>query len=357
MSKNTPDLKIIEIDPNFVSVTVEAGLTWWDAGRFPVQGQAWPSESVRWTRLPDRMEGRVRPPVWKLSRCSSGLYVDFETDSPTLAARWTVGFDELAMDHMPATGVSGLDVYEWSGTSWKWVAVGRPNGAKGRSFEKVLFEKRDRQNRRFRIYFPLYNSLEHLELGVESGRELRPVAGEERFVVVYGTSIVQGGCASRPGMAYPAILGRELAVPMVNLGFSGNALAEKEIAGLLAELRPRCLVVDCLPNIPVEGIDERLQTFLTVLAQNAPKTPLLFVDSPDMPKAASSPELVFRIAQRRRAARKAFDGLREGLPWHWLEGDRLLGDDGEATVDGVHPTDLGFQRMAAELGSALRNIL
>jgi hypothetical protein len=348
--------KISALDPNFASVLVEEGLTWWDVARFPVQGQAWSSESARWTRLPDRVEARVRPPVWKLSRCSTGLYVDFETDSPTLAARWTVGFDELAMDHMPATGVSGLDLYEWSGTSWRWVAVGRPNGGRGRSFEKVLFEKRDRQNRRFRLYFPLYNSLEHLELGA-AGSELRPLTGDERYVLVYGTSIVQGGCASRPGMAYPAILGRELTVPMVNLGFSGNALAEKEIAELLAELRPICLVVDCLPNIPVEGIEERLQSFLTVLAKKAPATPLLFVDSPNMPKAASSPELVTRIKQRRLAARRTFDELHKGLPWYWLDGDRLLGEDAEATVDGVHPTDLGFQRMAAELGRALKKIL
>jgi hypothetical protein len=357
MSENANEFKITKIDPNFASATVEGGLTWWDAGRFPVQGQAWPSESARWTRLPDRVEERVRPPVWILSRCSTGLYVDFETDSPSLAARWTVGFDKLAMPHMPATGVSGLDLYEWIGNSWRWAANGRPDGPGGQSFEKALFEKRDRRTRKFRLYFPLYNSLDHLELGVESGSELRPLSGDGRFVLVYGTSIVQGGCASRPGMAYPAILGRDLALPVVNLGFSGNALAEKEVAELLAELRPLCLVVDCLPNVPEEGCEERLRTFLTVLAQNARETRLLFVDFPELPKMPSDPAYARRIRNIRQAARSAFEAVRGGLPWHWLEGDRLLGDDGEATVDGVHPTDLGFQRMAAEIGPALKNIL
>jgi hypothetical protein len=192
MSERSREMEITKIDPNFAAAAVEAPLSWTDAADFPVQGQGWRSESARWTRLPDRAEKLVREQVWSLSRHSTGLHVDFETDSSSLAVRWTVGFEKLARDHMPATGVSGLDLYEWVGDGWRWAALGRPTGQSGRSFETVLFEKRDRVKRRFRLYFPLYNALDRLELGVPSGTEIRPLAGGERFVCVYGTSIVQG---------------------------------------------------------------------------------------------------------------------------------------------------------------------
>jgi len=355
--KKSSPADIAKVDPNFAIGTVGQRLLWRDAGAFPVKGQAWPSESDRWTRLPRRMQDRLRPPVWRLSRCSAGCYLEFESDSPELAVRWTVGWDSLARDHMPATGASGLDLYEWGGSRWRWAATGRLGLDGGRRFETTFFEKRDHCLRRFRLYLPLYNSLDQLELGVEHGSELRPLGGSRRFVCVYGTSIVQGACASRPGMAYPAIMGRDLAIPVVNLGFSGNAFAEREIAELLAELRPEAFVIDCLPNIQPDGSEEVLRCFLEALARYGCRSPLLFVDFPNSPKASIWPESLIRREKVRRAARNAFDETRGDLPWHWLAGEQLLGDDFEATVDGVHPTDLGFQRMAAGIGEALKRAM
>jgi lysophospholipase L1-like esterase len=178
-------------------------------------------------------------------------------------------------------------------------------------------------------------------------------------VVVYGTSIVQGGCASRTGMAYPAIVGRKLDWPMINLGFSGNGKTEPEMAALLAELDPAVYVLDSLPNLRPAEVGERVEPFIRVLRKAHPTTPIVLVENVAYTNAEFVESRRRSYTEKNAALRKIYEKLiAEGdRNLHYIPTAELLGDDGEGTVDGTHPTDLGFLRMSEPLVRVLRPLL
>ncbi|MFM7112772.1 MAG: SGNH/GDSL hydrolase N-terminal domain-containing protein, partial [Planctomycetota bacterium] len=201
--------------------TADENLDWHDIKSLGLEGQAFADCKAPFDRLPARAEGVVRPGVWGLSRQSAGLCVRFVTDTPAIHAKWTLTSPNLAMPHMPATGVSGLDLYMRSPQSgaWQWLGAGRPSGKENSA---VIGSGYASGKHEFLLYLPLYNGVTEVSLGVARGKAVSKgpayPADRAKPVVFYGTSITQGGCASRPGMVHTAILGRRLGVPVVNLG-------------------------------------------------------------------------------------------------------------------------------------------
>jgi hypothetical protein len=128
-----------------------------------------------------------------------------------------------------------------------------------------LFEHIGARRQKFLLYLPLYKGIQSLQIGVPAScRRLDPLVRPDKLVVFHGTSIVQSGCAARPGMAYPAILERRLDRPTVNLGFSGNGTAEPKVASLLAELDPAVYVPYCLPTLGLQEA-KRVEPFVSIL--------------------------------------------------------------------------------------------
>ncbi|MEN6535873.1 MAG: SGNH/GDSL hydrolase family protein, partial [Bryobacteraceae bacterium] len=230
----------------------EVAVNWHDARQLRVEGQGWTDTKHPFDRFPARAEAIIRKPVWSLSQNSAGIRVRFVTDAATIRARWTLRNENLALPHMPATGVSGLDLYVRLGNGWRWVANGRPLKVTN---EQTLVKNWPGGSREYMLYFPLYNGVESVEIGVPPEATIAPGPAYPpgvKPIVFYGTSILQGGCASRPGMVYTSIIGRMLDWPTLNFGFSGNAKSEPEIANLLAELDPAAYVYDSLPNLKPE---------------------------------------------------------------------------------------------------------
>lgn len=188
----------------------------------------------------------MRPPVWSLSKHTAGLCIRFETDASDIQVRWELTSGELAMPHMPATGVSGVDLYVRTGVAWQWLANGRPTA---QSSLATLVNDLSPERREFLLYLPLYNGVKSLELGIPQGASLwrRHFGSDRKPIVFWGTSITQGGCAARPGMVYTAILGRRLNRPVINLGFSGNGKMEAEVAPVTNLLRSMLHIRDRLP--------------------------------------------------------------------------------------------------------------
>jgi lysophospholipase L1-like esterase len=345
----------------------EVPLRWVDALELGLEGQGFGDVAHPYDRLPGRAEADVREIIWTLAQHSAGLSVHFVTDSPRIAARWTVTNENLAMNHMPATGVSGIDLYarEDNG-NWRWAAVGRPRQPTN---EANLISSAPSGEHESMLYLPLYNGVTSVEIGIlEEASIARASArpgGREKPILFYGTSITQGGCASRPGMSYPAILGRHLQWATINLGFSGSAHMEPEMATLLAELDPVVYVLDSAPNMTGEMIDERTVNFVKMLRSAHPETPIVMVEhvgyqgitgyrGPWLPDSEPSAVRDNIEAWNRAYANLIADGV-ENL--HHIGGEGLIGTDSEATVDGIHFTDLGFTRMAAGLEPTLRELL
>jgi hypothetical protein len=329
----------------------DAAARWVDVRELDVEGKGWTDTKAFFDRLPSKAEGVVRAPVWGLSRQSAGLLVRFASDATTIQARWTVTSGTLARPHMPATGVSGLDLYVKADDGrWRWLGVGRPEENKTNT--ATLAWGLPEGRREFLLYLPLYNGVSSVELGVPEGRMITKsparVEGRRKPIVFYGTSITQGGCASRPGMVHTAILGRRLDRPVINLGFSGNGTMDPEIATLLAELDPAVFVLDCLPNMSPEQVSQRVAPFVRTLRKARPDTPILLAEDRFYANGAVVPRQRKHNDDNHAALKTAYDHLvAEGVKGlYYLPGAGQLGDDGEDTVDGSHPTDLGFVRMA-----------
>ena len=337
----------------------EPTVHWHDAVTLPREGGGWEQTEHPYDRFPAHAKSLVRPPVWELAQNSAGYCIGFQTNSPQISVRWKLRSERLALPHMAATGVSGVDLYVRHQDQWRFLAVGRPD-----TFpvcEKRLVQGLTEETKEFLLYLPLYNGVTQVEIGIRAGTMLTPSAlpRSRPQVVFYGTSITQGGCASRPGLSYPAILGRRLNVEAINLGFSGNGKAEPEVAGLLAELSPAVFVLDPLPNLETRQAIDRLPKFVSIIRERHPAVPIVLVENltyTDVPfietrreKQRTSNEFLKSFYEQQRAA-----GDRH---LHYITADDLIGRDGEATVDAIHPTDAGFLRMAEVMEPILRPLL
>ncbi len=334
-------------------------LQWTSVLDLTLEGKGWKDTAHPFDRLPARAQTIVRGPVWSLSRDSAGMVVRFSSSAPRIAARWKVRRERLALPHMPATGVSGLDLYVRSNGRWRWMANGRPEKQEN---EQMLFQNYSGPARDYMLYLPLYNGVDSVHLGVDKDAAIKPAAPRPRGrkpVVFYGSSILQGGCASRPGMAYPAILGRMLDCETINLGFSGNGMSEPEFGVLQAELDAQVYVYDSLPNMSVEQVTDRTEGFLRTLRKAHPNMWIVCVENPNYTNLEFNAANRQRVMEKNRLMKGIYDKLIAGgdRKMAYVPGDKLYGDDGEATVDGTHPTDVGFQRMAEAIAPVLRPLL
>jgi hypothetical protein len=323
-------------------------VSWHDVRATDLEGRAFPDAERKsyFDRLPAEADGKVTPAVWGLSRDSAGLMFRFRTDATTIYAHYKVTKPQLAQPHMPATGVSGLDLYARDQDGkWRWVQVARPGA---QEMKIRLADGLDAGEREYAIYLPLYNGVEFLHVGVPAGKQFAGLKPRAKPVVFYGTSITHGACASRPGMVHTAILGRRFDVPVVNLGFSGNGRMDQAVGDFLVRIDAAAYVIDCLPNMGPKDVAAKCVPLVKQLRAARPDTPIVLVE--DRRNTDS-----WIIASRRKhhddnhaALKAAYEQLvKEGVKGlSYVPGDHLYGDDADGATDGSHASDLGFHRQA-----------
>ena len=213
----------------------------------------------------------------------------------------------------------------------------------------------------YQLFLPTYNSVKWLEVGVPEGYELRFLPkSQERPIVVYGTSIAQGACSSRPGMAWPAIIDRVLEHPVINLGFSGNGQQEPETYGFLAELDAQLFIIDCMPNMNLDRIGYIYERTLNGVRKLREKTdaPILLVEHSGYVNEQSSLEAEADYRKTNVELRKAFRTLQqEGIKELYYLTHEEIGLTEDAMVEGVHPSDLGMQQYADAYIKKIKEIL
>lgn len=348
--------------------------TWWNPAEntFPViEGQGWPKEVKNvYDRLPARAEQAVRSDVWDLSRQSAGLYIKFSSNSDDIVVRYVVhDKQQFSMPHMPSTGVSGIDLYaiDHSG-KWVWASGKYSFGDTVEyHFPRIEVDPVFRGgNCEFRLFLPLYNGVSWMQIGVPAGKTFIPLPlTKEKPVIVYGTSIAQGGCASRPGLAWTSILERKLDRPLINLGFSGNGRLEKPLIDLMAEIDAQVYVLDCLPNMVYSGgfkedeLEKRLVESVKLLQEKHPSTPILLTEH----SISSNTGIIdtgrnIECEKANKVLQKVFAGFKtRGLKNIYLLSNAEIGIDIDATVDGTHPNDIGMEKHADAYAKIIRTIL
>lgn len=331
-----------------------------DASAFPLYGKVTENTSERYGRLPQSLEGVTRDAVWNRGNNSAGLYIRFRTNSTSIHLRWTSRNDK-SMNHMADTGTKGLDLYTLTDEGWRFVRSGRPVG-KENVAEAV--SNMTREDREFMVYLSLYDGVSKLEIGVDPDAYIdQPAVNSPKSgnpVIMYGTSILQGGCASRPGMAYTNILGRWLNKEVINLGFSGNAWLDYEIAEYIASVEnPSLIVLDYAPNCTAKMIDEKAEKFFRIIRDKHPDVPVIFVGNPMYAHGVFDMKLHEDLCSRDAAQKRIYDKLRKAgeKKIYYVSSEGMTGDDMEATVDGCHMTDLGMMRYAEHIYPTMKKAL
>ena len=356
-----------------------------------VHGSGWESLAGRFVRLEDSAEGLVRKPVWDLSRNSAGLSLVFRSNTRRLELSFDV-FGWKGMNHMPATGVSGVDLFAYKPDGEElWCAAkfmpqfkeeyievpatgsqtataqtsSTPSSALARtvrvtrvaySFEQIDYEE-GCEEYEWHLYLPLYNTVENFRMAVEEGCRLEWVPRDERQpIVVYGTSIAQGACATRPGMAWTNLVERELRYPVVNLGFSGNGKLEAELFALLDQIDAGVYIIDCLPNIKVtDNFEEKLEAGIKLLREHH-SCPILVVDHSGHTNDRTNLSRCFPDELNRRQAALVKRLRKEGIKQLYYLTRNEIAWDKDSMVEGIHPNDRGMMQQAEAVCGKLRQI-
>lgn len=342
-------------------IAVESAAQWnWynpQSGPF-VQNQGWNEDGGNYRRLPLRAKGKVRDDVWSLACESAGLAVRFKTDAEDIKVRYKVS-GGYSMPHMPATGVSGVDLYRNADQGF---CFGNYSFGDTISYDyHVDCGPEMAKEQEYTLYLPLYNGVDYLEIGVPDSNIFSFIpAASHKPIVLYGTSIAQGACASRPGMAWGNIVGRLSGLPLVNLGFSGNGKLEKEVIDFINEQDAAVYIVDCVPNLTDRGEAEIKELVKRAVEQIREKhdAPILLVEQAGYSNGVTNQGKYEAYTHANAAQAQAYEELkREGVKNLFYLSKDELDFHPDSWVDYVHPSDLGMARQAAAVEKKLRKII
>lgn len=328
-----------------------------------IQNQGWSDEIGKtYTRLPDRAEGKVTKAVWNLSRQSAGLAIHFYSNASEIKVQYAVN-GSLNMHHMPTTGVSGLDMYSINSDGlWNFCFGEYAFGDTiTYHYKSILKNKQHDYGYEFRLYLPLYNSIKWLKIGVpEEARFDFVPASVEKPILVYGTSIAQGACASRPAMAWTSIIERNTGYPLINLGFSGSGKMEKEMIDFVGEIDARLFILDCLPNMSGYSNQDVAKRLIESVRSIRKKhtAPILMIEHAGYSNTNMDSVRKATVSNINEISLFAYHTLtKEGIKnLHYMYADEInLPPDG--WVDYIHPNDLGMQTQAMAVEKKIREIL
>ncbi|MBR6971618.1 MAG: SGNH/GDSL hydrolase family protein [Bacteroidales bacterium] len=326
------------------------------------------ADSCYFYRIPNRLKGIVRKELWELGCDGAGIAIRFSTDAECIGAKWTLTYN-FGMSHMAYTGIKGMDIYVLDkGKDWKFAGTAFPNGKHSNS---VFVRKMYGGKKEYMIYLPLYDGVDHMEIGIDSTATIYAPSGSLAEgglpILFYGTSITQGGCVSRPGMAYPSIISRKLDKPVINLGFSGNGRMDGNMADWIKTIPASAYVLDCLPNCTYNTTRDSSDYFIGWIAYSNPNTPVYLVNNFEYPQQFILPgnnddmvkenilirDIYKRLKKHGTTIKDPVTGeeIKTGplKNLRFIDVSKEKGIDNEDTVDGNHMTDLGTAHFSARL--------
>ena len=353
--------KIEELDKNFAigKKAENDGRRLYDARdpRFSLRGVWYEEESGKYVRMPRARREAVSPGVAFLCTYTSGGRLLFRTDARNLSL--TVDYGEVThLPHMPLTGTTGFDLYAYEeGYGWYYIHTVIPENETTRILETPLMRLPGGM-RDYCLHFPPYNTVLDLRLSLPAEAVIEP---PRRYkydlpVVIYGSSITEGACVSRPGNTYTNMLSRLVDCDHINLGFGGRAHGEEAMADHIAALPQSAFIMDYDHNGSTEELEERHEAFFLRFRAAQPDTPVLLVTAPWFSHIGKGRENGKNVAVIERTYRNALArGDRKVWFLNGAEFARIAGGDG--TVDCGHPNDLGSFAMAQTIAPILKKML
>ncbi len=357
-------MRIEEIDKNFAAEPfAREDARFYDVRKAPfrIYGLYNPLEEPIFRRMPKDVADAVSPAVSRLSTHTAGGRVRFKTDSSFIAIRADMPPSGI-MNHMPRTGQAGFAMYlnkNGHSTYYRTFVPDSHKLTEGQGITSIVefTDAPDGEMHDITICFPLYAGVNNLYIGLQEEASLLPADtySREKPVVFYGSSITQGGCASQPGNSYQGFLSRRFDFDFINLGFSGGGKAEDSMIHYVAGLDMSMFVYDYDYNAPdLEHLKNTHDKMFRAVRAGHPDIPIIFMSAPDFDRnrGARQPRRALIFENYARAVAEGDKNV------YYVDGERLFGGDCRdgCTVDGSHPNDLGFYRMADILGATMELI-
>ncbi|MEH7011042.1 SGNH/GDSL hydrolase family protein [Neobacillus niacini] len=330
-------------------------------GSFQLSGFAWFHKEGCYRRLPGQPEFEIPERVNELANCTSGGQIRFRTNASKLQIKVKL-IGTASMSHMAASGQCGFDIYVGEPGKQQYFATAIPP-LHERTYERAIWDFDSRHEmREVTVNFPLYQGVEEVLIGTNQDALIEvptPYQSDKR-VIFYGTSITQGGCASRPGMSYTNILSRRFHLEFINLGFSGSGKGEQGVALTIREIeRPACFVIDYEGNVTTEQYKTTLVPFIETYREYHPLVPIIVMSRIPYAQGGTHGRYKDYLERRNHSKSTVEQFIRNGdQNLTFVDGSALLGENwNECTVDGVHPNDFGFMKMAEGLEGIMETVL
>lgn len=350
---------ISKIDKNLSVETtlLKDGVAFYDVRRAPfrVYGLYDYKNQPIFRRLPVEVAAATSDGVAHLSKHTAGGRVRFATDSDFICIKAKMNSITL-LPHMPTSGTAGFDLF-----------IDSPDGAESRYVRTFMppwhtkdegYESRidlgSKKLRYFTINFPSYSGVDELLVGLSEESTLGeglPYRSLAPFVY-YGSSITQGGCASRSGNIYQNVVCRRTNVDYINLGFSGNGRAEDAIVDYMASLGMSAFISDYDHNSPSrEHLSATHYKMYEKIRAAHPDIPYIMLSKCDLDNSYDANlarrEVVYESFCRARA-----NGDKNV---YYIDGASIFRGPYQnmCTVDSCHPNDLGFALMADAITAEL----
>lgn len=333
----------------------ETGLSYTKAESLTFIGKSMPTKN-KYDRIDTSLYPGLPARVAELLGNSAGLAICFNTNSAVIAAKWCVSKSK-ALYNMVPTAHKGVDLYIKNKGVWQFAGIGKVTGACN---EQIVINHMDNTDKECLLYLPLYDRVSNVEIGIAKAAGIK--AGADPFrkrVLIYGSSIVQGTGASRPGMAYPARLSRLTGINFINLGLSGSAKMEPKVADLVASIDADAYILDCVPNSNPRQITERTANLINTVRSKHPNAPIIVMQSLVRETGYWDRELGAQVKQQNiNIQTEVLSLLQKGAKHlYFITSENMIGTDHEGTIDGTHPNDLGYERMMNYIQPLITGIL
>lgn len=289
---------------------------------------------------------------------STGVAILFTTDSRAIHAKWSTISKSLGANMTPVFH-SGLDIYIRENGEWIFAGIARPKTNGTTNHESTLVRRMAEGKKECMVYLPMFNGLTSLEIGVDEGATIEPLASPFKHRIFFvGSSLTHGASACRPGASYVARIGRLLNAETPNIGVSGQCKLDDYYADIVCDSKADAFVFDTFSNSTAKMIDDRLYNFVKRIVAAHPKTPLIFLQTVKRDQSHFDLGARKRNDDQRAAAEKWMKQIcKEFKNVYFLNPGFEIGNDGEGTIDGVHLNDLGVQRTIENVVPKMKKIL
>ena len=345
---------------SFVTMSVSAQeLNYVDASTLNICGYTLKSEKTPYSRFDPTQYPMPNKHIVGMSKYSTGMYVMFSTDSKTISAKWKWVKRGMGNNMTPILQ-RGLDLYIEKDGKWYFVGVGRPSGDQNKCESSFKIAKNmPSGTKKCMLYLPAWCEVTELQIGVDAGSSIEAIESPYRYkILTHGSSVTHGASASRPGMTYTARMSRYTGFDFVNFGFSGECKLQPEFAKIIAETEADAYMFDAFSNPTPKEIRERLEPFIKTITEAHPDKAFIFLQT-HMREDTLFEEKWLNFNLERRAT------VRELMPQmvkkyknvYFLDAENITSADYDGTVDGAHPTDLGFDNFIKTWMPKVKKIL